>query len=122
MKNNFRLLYIIAVLTILNACATSEPKIFIIDNAKSKNISIGYKNQSTLSEGYYAGIEKNADKWNIVDISDTPIYGRKNDEQEVLYVSGELKHIQPFFQSLTSFNGYTFECTPLFNEKKIYAM
>jgi hypothetical protein len=106
----------------LLGCASSTPKQISVNSEGGfeHKITIGYKKFEGAVVGYYLLIENLGNQWVIKRISERPIVGRDNTQQEVLYINKELTYLQPFFEKVEHFNGVTFECSPLFDDKKSY--
>jgi hypothetical protein len=121
MRNLFFLVMLFFSLSLLG-CASSTPKQVSVktEGEFEHNITIGYKVERTLPDGYYLLIEDLGSQWIIKKISEKPIVGRQNTQQEVLYINKGLTYLQPYFEKVKYFNGYTFECSPLLDDKKSY--
>ena len=91
--------------------ATSEqPSINDIAKKPEKPISkSSYKSQSGY---YYALIEKNDRGWTIVEIRDTAMDKRQNENQEILRVNQSYAEVIPYYKT-TNFHrlGDTYECS-----------
>lgn len=105
---------------VLTACSSPMPKpVEIESNTGSiETIDIGYK--ETLYEGYYVVIENDSGEWRVTDMSRTPISKRPNQSSEILFFSLDLRYAQLAFEEVKYFNGSTFECTPLSDDKSAY--
>lgn len=119
-----RLLPVVLSLCGLLGCATSAPKERTLVG-DGTSISVGYRESAHLEPGYFVLTEKDVDqRWSVKRISQSPIVGRENDNQEVLYISKRRDFAQPFFERTVEvtegFNGNTFQCALLLIDKKRY--
>jgi|GEM_PF-6899227 len=104
----------------LVSCSSPVPKPVEIESNSNgaETIDFGYK--ESLPEGYYVVIENNNGSWRVIDISRTRIFQRPNLNSEILFFNLNLKYAQPVFEKVKHFNGSTFECTPLTDDKLAY--
>jgi len=110
------------ILSSLLGCATSTPRQISVktEGGIEHNVIIGYRDQSSLPSGYHVLIEEGNSGWFINKISEKPILNRQNSKQEILYINEALNYVQPYFEKVEVFNGITFECTPLLDDKRSY--
>ncbi|NPB08637.1 MAG: hypothetical protein GXN96_06890 [Aquificae bacterium] len=108
MKTLFIILATVNLIFILN-CATSQ----VYREVQKDTIEIGYEYRDLKSlSGYFVLIEQKDGKWNIKEISETPLK-RQNTSQEVLFIDKTFKYVQPAFEWAPSYKGGTFECNLL---------
>jgi len=105
-------------------CNTIQPKTAPVISAPDKSIDssikVGFKVYKKPPKGHYVLIEQNDNKWSVREVSNKVIIGRSKETQEVLYVNLSERYIQPIFEKIKFYNGKTFECTPLIDQKEYY--
>lgn len=119
-----RVLAVLLSFSTLVGCASSAPK-GVTSLADGTSITVGYKEAMPAEPGYFVVVERVDDQqWVVKRISERPINGRDNDNQEVLYVNKGRDFVQPFFErtieTTEGFNGNTFQCALLLIDKARY--
>ena len=109
-------------------CATNTRKETTVATSAGTrmDVDVGFGAERRSLWGVIAVLEHEGGNWTVVSMTDSRDIARRRDlregpNQEALFVSVDLKSVEPYYEDISQIRQATVECTPLFDEKGVYS-